>query len=254
MSVHVVGNMSHRLLSLDQSFSVTSSAHQRDCAAELNQANICLFYLEPRSPDRLLDVRQIKAEHPSLSVIVIADADNGGAARMAMRCKARDFVVLPDEHQYLNQLLAMISGQIEQRAIPSGTQNSREVDFPPNQPDAQLQPLTPAIANRKRTTAAVEYIANHYTSDIEIPQLARLCATSLSVFTGAFRDEQGCTASAYITQYRMEKAMNLLRTTNLMVKEIAFQVGYPDESYFIRVFKNFAGVTPSTYRMQILKG
>lgn len=54
----------------------------------------------------------------------------------------------------------------------------------------------------------------------------------------------------YLRQCRMERASELLRTTDLSVTEICGQVGIPDAQYFSRVFKSFYGTPPSAYREQ----
>ncbi|MGQ9779955.1 MAG: helix-turn-helix domain-containing protein [Bacillota bacterium] len=58
----------------------------------------------------------------------------------------------------------------------------------------------------------------------------------------------GCTFLEYVTRYRIMKAKELLRRTNLSIKEIAAQVGYTDLAYFGRVFRRETGQTPSKYR------
>lgn len=54
----------------------------------------------------------------------------------------------------------------------------------------------------------------------------------------------------YLRQCRMERASELLRTTDLSVVEICGQVGISDAQYFSRVFKSFYGAPPSAYREQ----
>ena len=56
--------------------------------------------------------------------------------------------------------------------------------------------------------------------------------------------------SAYLNEFRIRQAQHMLCTTNDTVKEIALACGYQDNSYFIRVFKRFTGMTPLDYRIQ----
>ena len=55
----------------------------------------------------------------------------------------------------------------------------------------------------------------------------------------------------YLVAYRVMKGMELLRTTDLDVTEIAFRVGFNDSSYFIQAFKKKVGMTPKQYRNKI---
>ena len=54
----------------------------------------------------------------------------------------------------------------------------------------------------------------------------------------------------YLRQLRMERAKELLESSFLSVKEIAFQVGLNDESHFVRDFKSTYGYSPALYRSQ----
>ena len=58
----------------------------------------------------------------------------------------------------------------------------------------------------------------------------------------------------YLRLLRMERAKNLLESSFLSVKEIAFQVGLNDESHFVRDFKTTYGYSPALYRAQFMGG
>jgi len=57
----------------------------------------------------------------------------------------------------------------------------------------------------------------------------------------------------YLRQLRMERAKDLLESSFLSVKEIAFRVGLNDESHFVRDFKSTYGYSPALYRSQFKK-
>ena len=63
-----------------------------------------------------------------------------------------------------------------------------------------------------------------------------------------FHKAVGMNFSAYIRQYRMNKAKELLCGTQLKLYEIAERVGYADPKYFSRVFKEYTGMLPAEYR------
>jgi two-component system response regulator YesN len=54
----------------------------------------------------------------------------------------------------------------------------------------------------------------------------------------------------YLIDYRMERAKELLTTSDLMTYEIAEATGYPDAQYFSTVFKRHIGITPTEFRAQ----
>ncbi len=100
----------------------------------------------------------------------------------------------------------------------------------------------------ERIRPALNYIYFHYTEDISIPDLAALCSMSVYHFCRVFKTVVGHTAVSYINALRLNKATLLLTTTKLSVSEIAATVGFPDELYFSRRFKQEKGVAPTRYR------
>jgi AraC-like DNA-binding protein len=63
----------------------------------------------------------------------------------------------------------------------------------------------------------------------------------------AFKKATGLTPSRYLTRLRMNRAKQLLMMPELSLKEIATHVGFQDELYFSRVFKNVEGVSPTIF-------
>ncbi len=55
---------------------------------------------------------------------------------------------------------------------------------------------------------------------------------------------------AYLIDLRLRRACELLRGTDLPIKEIAVQVGYPDQYFFSRIFRRRQGVSPRGYRLR----
>jgi transcriptional regulator GlxA family with amidase domain len=56
---------------------------------------------------------------------------------------------------------------------------------------------------------------------------------------------------AYLQQYRLQSARDLLRTSNLSIAEVALQAGYQDSGYFCRLFKLTMKQTPRDYRLAV---
>ncbi|MBP3742789.1 MAG: helix-turn-helix transcriptional regulator, partial [Treponema sp.] len=52
----------------------------------------------------------------------------------------------------------------------------------------------------------------------------------------------------FVSDKRLEKARQLLESTDLSIKEITAEVGYNDQNYFSRIFKNKYGLSPKEYR------
>ena len=71
-------------------------------------------------------------------------------------------------------------------------------------------------------------------------------------FCDLFKGEVEVSPTQYIKKRRMEKARELLETTDLQIKEIAATVGYCESSHFVRDFEKAYGLSPRRYRAQRL--
>ena len=86
---------------------------------------------------------------------------------------------------------------------------------------------------------------NCLNQDISLDMAADHFGMSIYTFSTLFKRTSGVGFREYIVRKRLERARELLLTTDMTVKSIAAEVGYGDVSYFIRVFKNNFGETPT---------
>lgn len=94
----------------------------------------------------------------------------------------------------------------------------------------------------------VTYIHNNYRSSMTIEQLAKQFSLSPNYLGHIFKSEIGTTFHEYLNTLRLKFACNLLSSTELTVKEIAFSSGYHSLEYFMHVFKKKLNMTPLQYR------
>ena len=92
-----------------------------------------------------------------------------------------------------------------------------------------------------------EYIHENYQTEIPITQLCRLAQVSDFKLIKQFRNTYHLPPHQYQVNLRIEKARELISTTNKSLTEIAFEVGFFDQSHFIRHFKKIVGVTPKIF-------
>lgn len=100
---------------------------------------------------------------------------------------------------------------------------------------------------------SLQYIHENYADDISITKLAAIENYNVSYFTSWFRKKTGCVPSDYLKIVRIEKAKEILVTTQYRVIDVALQVGYKDSSAFIRAFSGLVGMTPNQYRRLALE-
>lgn len=97
-------------------------------------------------------------------------------------------------------------------------------------------------------TKLLEYIQNHYADPITLTGVARQFHFNASYLSSYFTAHNGEGFSEYLNKVRVEKAMELLETTEKSISDISASVGYSDQSYFTKVFKKQTGISPSRYR------
>jgi len=87
-------------------------------------------------------------------------------------------------------------------------------------------------------------------ADLSLNEISALINLSPSHFSTVFSQETDQTFRDYLTAIRIQKAKELLRTTNLKSSDVSCQVGYNDPHYFSFVFKKNTGFSPSEFREQ----
>lgn len=93
-----------------------------------------------------------------------------------------------------------------------------------------------------------EYIHDNYTRDIYLEQLADMYKISPKYMSKLFKDCFGIPFQQYVSNLRISKAKQLLTATRKSIDEVAADSGFNSRNTFIRMFKNFEGITPSEYR------
>ena len=84
-----------------------------------------------------------------------------------------------------------------------------------------------------------------------VSELANLMSMSRSNLLRKIKKQTELSASQFIRQVRLQKGMELLKETELTVSEISYQVGFSNNSYFIKCFREHYGFSPGESRNRI---
>lgn len=103
---------------------------------------------------------------------------------------------------------------------------------------------------RREILSTQDYIDKNYSNDLSVETLASLVYLTPDYLSRLFKKSTGKSISQYIRQVRMEKASQLLRTTNRKVIDIGTSVGYINYSYFCQSFREYFGKSPEKYRQE----
>lgn len=95
------------------------------------------------------------------------------------------------------------------------------------------------------------YIDKYFQEEITLEKLSNICHFNSSYISRIFHHNKKITINAYINKKRIEYAINLLKNSNLLIKDIAFESGFINISHFNRVFKDITGEIPSNIKRKV---
>ena len=119
---------------------------------------------------------------------------------------------------------------------------------------AYLRSLRPVVddilqtGSRPEILQALQYVAANMDRKIGLDDVAAHLHMNPSYFSRMFKKETGETFTDFVIRMKMDRARELLDTTEYSVGQIGDMLGYDNQSYFIKTFKSTVGVTPMEYR------
>lgn len=107
--------------------------------------------------------------------------------------------------------------------------------------------------NIESIDAVKDYIRQHLSEELSLNTVASKVYISPKYLSKIFKEETGINYSDYITKMRMDRALELIKTKDMTIEQIANTVGYGTAAYFIKKFKEINGCTPKTYLRSLVK-
>lgn len=198
-----------------------------------NQKKIDVFFVDINLPDMNgLDlIKKIKATQQDAIIVVISGYDDFSFARQAIHLKVFDYLLKPLAPSDVKHLLRKIELEL----------NTKE-SLTENKPLPSLTPLC---------TSVINIIEEHYAKrDLSLTSVSNDLFVDSSYLSKQMKKNTGKSFNDYLTHYRITKAKELLSQPNRLytIQEIGERVGYPNQHYFSRLFKQQTHLTPSQYR------
>lgn len=97
---------------------------------------------------------------------------------------------------------------------------------------------------------AFSFIEQNFQNNISVEDIAASCGLNRSYFGKIFHENTGKSPQEFLISYRMTKAAELLKLTELSISDIGNAVGYPNQLHFSRAFKNVYGISPRQWRYE----
>jgi two-component system response regulator YesN len=95
---------------------------------------------------------------------------------------------------------------------------------------------------------AIDFIEANYDKPITLSEISKAAFLSVSRLSHLFKEQMGITLIDYVTNVRINHSKELLLSTDKSCTNICFEVGYNNQSYFTRTFKQIVGLTPRQFR------
>lgn len=193
----------------------------------------------------VMAAKYIRQIDDKCSIIFLTAYDDFEYARNAIKIRALDYLLKPCD---INDLLAVMDMAIQKL--------DRECDFKGNTKENKPERKRENVKNFDEQTTIKylrEYVENNYTFDISMQEVAEDMGYSDAYFSKLFKQYFNQNFTAYLTEYRIKKAKELLTDTNNSIKDISRMVGYEDSNYFAKIFKRIVGEIPSKFRENLIK-
>lgn len=207
----------------------------------------------------VMAAKYIRKMDDECSIIFLSAYDDFDYARNAIKVRALDYLLKPCD---MNDLLAVMDTALQKldkenvfngNSI-SGKEQNKETEIcgsNANNVRENRPKRTDNVRNSDEQTTIKylkEYVENNYIYDISMQEAAEEMGYSDAYFSKLFKQYFNQNFTAYLTEYRIKKAKELLSNTNHSIKDISRMVGYTDSNYFAKIFKRLVGEIPSKYR------
>lgn len=212
----------------------------------------------------VMAAKYIRKMDDECSIIFLSAYDDFEYARNAIKVRALDYLLKPCD---MNDLLAVMDTALQKldkenvfngNSI-SGKEQNKETEIcgsNANNVRENRPKRTDNVRNSDEQTTIKylkEYVENNYIYDISMQEAAEEMGYSDAYFSKLFKQYFNQNFTAYLTEYRIKKAKELLTDTNNSIKDISRMVGYEDSNYFAKIFKRIVGEIPSKFRENLIK-
>lgn len=171
-------------------------------------------------------LKLIKARYPDLGVIILTGQGTKKTVIDALKGRADDYIEKPVDIPRTQEIIERL---LSRRIQPA--------DAPPGGVEANLKKV-------------MLFLDRNYDKRVSLRDAAALVALSPKYLSRLFKEKVGIGFNEYRLKVRMEKAIELLETTDYGIAEISYKLGYENPESFARLFARVAGCTPTEYRTQ----
>lgn len=198
--------------------------------------------------------RRIYLKSPETKIIMLSGYDDFEYVKSALSYKAVDYLLKPVAKEALNDAI--------RRGIEEICASSRRLGVlegeGAGEPSGSF--LSGFSSGREESGnvdgiihQVIEDIRSRYYEKLSLSDISEQYHVSEAYFSSMFKKCTGTTLMNYLMEYRIEKAKELMMTTDRKIVEIAQMVGYADIHYFNKVFKKVTGEAPRDCKKKLME-
>lgn len=208
------------------------------------QPQIAILDIEMPGINGLEVARKIRESKKDCVIMFLTGFDKFSYAKQAISVRALEYLLKP----YNEQELIYAAEEAMQHASRFAQKENRDEDL------ADDVPLSREEDNESLRLSLIRedirtYIGENFQDDISMQSAAQFMGYSEAYFCKLFKQCFKVNFSAYLNEYRIDKAKVMMADPRINIKDIGTACGYSDSNYFARVFKRITGQTPSEYRL-----
>lgn len=208
----------------------------------IHRPQVAILDIEMPGVTGLEAARQIRESGHPCMILFLTAFDKFSYAREAITLRALDYLLKPCQEQEL--ILTVEEALHLYDRLGSNPEAVLRGDIADGAGEEEL-----ADRRMGQIRENIErYIREYYCTEISMQSVARAMNYSDAYFCKLFKQCFKVNFSAWLNEYRIDRAREMLQNTRLSVREVSTACGYSDANYFARVFKRVTGKTPSEYR------
>lgn len=184
-------------------------------------------------------LRLATAEFINVQYIVISGYNEFELARAALKFSVIDYLLKPIDEDELNSAIEKAILNLNKKSSDELQKNEKQ--------EIRIETSSPKYITKE----IKHYIDDNYFKEITLSMFSDKYHFSKEYLTKIFKEHYNCGIYEYALNMKMSRARELLGNSEISINEISLRLGYSNNNYFSKAFKNFNGYSPSKYREKI---
>ncbi len=186
---------------------------------------------------------------PAIEYIIISGYGEFEYAREALKMGVKNYILKPiDDEELRSTIMKIVRETYDRQNYVKMKENYMSII---NRNSLQFKDILDDTGVKSKggyLKEAIEYIDRYYGKDISIKDVADNLHISESYLSKLFKSETSFTFVDYLTNKRIKKAIELIKTSNEKIYEVSSLIGFSDYRYFSTIFKKLVGVSPTEFK------